>query len=358
MIGPLADSERDMVGPWSFQYDLPETVTVFEGIRDHLGGSATVETAPGVQIKRNVPSMFDSLSIPGSVRPEPRWDAARGESEFQRAVELANGSDLVVLTLGEAQDMSGEGASRSELSLPGDQLRLFEAVMAAGKPVVVVTMSGRPLELTGLVENAPAILHAWYGGTRGGTAIARALFGDVNPGGKLPVTWPRSVGQVPIYYAHNTTHGPENQDKRYWDIPSTPQYEFGYGLSYTTFDVGAPTLEHTTMAPGGKITVSTVVANTGERAGDEVVQLYIHQQAGRASRPVRELKGFERVTLQPGERRKVSFTLDESSIRYWNAATRSWVVDPGTFDLWVGSSSAARQHATFTVGGEPRDAKD
>lgn len=356
VIGPLADSERDMVGSWSFQYDLPETVTVFEGIRDRLGRHGTVDTVPGVQIKRNVPSMFDTLSIPGSVKPEPRWDEARSAAEFQRAVELAGRSDLIVLALGEAQDMTGEGASRSDLTLPGDQMKLFEAMMATGKPVVVVTLSGRPLELAGIADEARAILHAWYGGTRGGAAIARALFGDVNPGGKLPITWPRSVGQVPIYYAHNTTHGPEKQGERYWDIPSTPQYEFGYGLSYTTFDIGAPQLDRATLAPGGQITVSAAVSNTGDRVGDEVVQLYIHQRAGRASRPVRELKGFERVTLQPGERRTVSFTLDEASVRYWNAATKSWVIDPGTFDLWVGSSSAARQHTTFQVGGEPREA--
>jgi len=354
VIGALADSRRDMLGPWSFQYDLPETVTVFEGIRDRLGAAASVETAPGVQLKRTVPSIFEALSIPGTAKPEPRWDAGRSKAEFDRAVALATKSDLIVLTLGEAEDMSGEGASRSDLKLPGDQLRLFEAVMATGKPVVVVTMSGRPLELGPVLDRAPAILHIWYGGTRGGTAVARTLFGDVNPGGKLPVTWPRSVGQVPIYYAHNTTHGPKDQDKRYWDIPSTPQFVFGYGLSYTSFTVGAPKLDTARLAPGGRITVSTTVVNTGRRAGDEVVQLYIHQRAGRASRPVRELKGFQRVTLQPGERRTLRFELDEASVQYWSSAAKGWVIDPGTFDLWVGNSSEAANHATFTVDGEQR----
>lgn len=357
VIGAMADSKRDMLGPWAFQYDLPETVTVFEGVRDRLGSSATVETAPGVQLKRNVPSMFESITIPGVAKPEPRWDATRAQSEFDRALVLAKKSDLVILTLGEAEDMSGEGASRADLTLPGDQLKLFDAITALGKKVVVVTMSGRPLELDQVGERAPAILHAWYGGTRGGTAIARALFGDVNPGGKLPVTWPRSVGQVPIYYAHNTTHGPKEQGKRYWDIPSTPQFEFGYGLSYTSFAIGEPAVGGGPLAPGGRITVSTEVSNTGARAGDEVVQLYIHQRAGRASRPVRELKAFRRVTLQPGERRTVSFDLDESSVRYWNGAVKDWVIDPGTFDVWVGSSSNATPHATFVVGGAPRLAK-
>ncbi len=354
VIGAMANSKRDMLGPWAFQYDLPETVTVFEGVRDRLGSAATVETAPGVQLKRDVPSMFEAITIPGAAKPEPRWDAARAASEFDRAVALAKRSDLIILTLGEAEDMSGEGASRSDLKLPGDQLRLFEAMLATGKPVRVVTMSGRPLELGAVIERAPAILHAWYGGTRGGTAIARTLFGDVNPGGKLPVTWPRSVGQVPIYYAHNTTHAPKDQGKRYWDIPSTPQFPFGYGLSYTTFEIGAPVLDTATMGAGGRVVVSVPVANRGTRAGDEVVQLYVHQRSGRASRPVRELKGFERISLRAGEQRTVRFELDERSLQYWSSAAKGWVIDPGTFDLYVGASSSAEAYATFSVAGLPR----
>lgn len=356
VIGAHANSKRDTLGSWAFQYDLAETVTVFEGVRDRLGASATVETAPGVQLKRAVPSMFESITIPGQAKPEPKWDPARAAREFTRATELAARADLIVLTLGENEDMSGEGASRSDLRLPGEQLKLLAAVVATGKPFVVVTMSGRPLELGEVVASAPAILHAWYGGTRGGTAVARALFGDVNPGGKLPVTWPRSVGQVPIYYAHNTTHGPKDQAKRYWDIPSSPQFEFGYGLSYTRFEIGAPVVTGS-VTPTGKATVTTSVANAGSRAGDEVVQLYIHQRAGRASRPVRELKGFQRITLQPGERRTVSFTLGENSVKYWNAAEKGWVVDPGTFDVWVGNSSNASAHATFEVAGASRSVK-
>lgn len=357
VIGATSNSKRDMLGPWAFQYDLPETVTVFEGIRDRLGSAVSVETAPGVQLKRAVPSMFDSIVIPGTAKPEPRWDAARTASEFDRAVALAKRSDLVVLTLGEAEDMSGENASRSDLKLPGDQIKLFSALKALGKPVIVVTMSGRPLELGEVLDQSPAILHAWYGGSRGGVAIARALFGDVNPGGKLPITWPRSVGQVPIYYAHNTTHAPKDQSKRYWDIPSTPQFEFGYGLSYTNFTISPPNLDKTALVPGGKVTVSATITNAGRRTGDEVVQLYIHQQAGRASRPVRELKGFRRVTLQPGERRTVTFDLDETSVRYWNAAVKDWVVDPGKFDVWLGNSSNTTNHGTFDVSGAPRTVK-
>jgi beta-glucosidase len=355
VIGAHANSKRDTLGSWAFQYDLPETVTLFEGVRDRVGRDVTVETAPGVQLKRAVPSMFESITIPGQAKPEPKWEPQRAAREFDRAVDLAKKSDLIILTLGENEDMSGEGASRSDLKLPGDQLKLLNAVAESGKPFVVVTMSGRPLEIGEVLAKAPAVLHSWYGGTRGGAATARALFGDVNPGGKLPVTWPRSAGQVPIYYSHNTTHQPANQGKRYWDIPSTPEFPFGYGLSYTTFDIAAPVVSGTVTSQG-KVTVTTTVTNTGQRAGDEVVQLYLHQRSGRASRPVRELKGFQRITLQPGERRTVSFTVEERSIQYWNAAVKGWVVDPGTFDVWVGNSSAATQHAELVVAGAPRSA--
>jgi beta-glucosidase len=269
---------------------------------------------------------------------------------------MARDADVVIMALGESQEMSGEKASRSDLTLPGDQRRLLEAVLQTGKPVVLVLQNGRPLDLTGVADRVPAILEAWYPGTRGGAAVAAALFGDTNPGGKLPVTWPRSVGQVPIYYAHNTTQAPNDQDERYWDEPSTPLYEFGYGLSYTSFEISEPTVTGE-VGPSSKATVSVTVRNTGERAGDEVVQLYIHQRSGRASRPVRELKGFERISLRPGEMRTVSFSLDEAAVRYWNAGTRGWVIDPGVFDVWVGSSSAAQGHAEFTVAGQPRAAE-
>lgn len=348
VIGPLADSAEDMIGSWAFQYDPAETVTLFNGVQTRLGRAATVATAPGVQLLRRFASPFDAFRKP----PTP-WTGDQTTTEFQRAVALAQQSDLVILALGEAHSMSGERASRSDLTLPGDQRRLMDAVLATGKPVVLVLQNGRPLDLTGIEERVPAILEAWYPGTRGGTAIARTLFGDVNPGGKLPVTWPRNVGQTPIWYAHNATQAPKDQDERYWDEPSTPRYPFGYGLSYTRFSIAAPQIEGE-ISPAGKAVVTTQVSNTGARAGDEVVQLYIHQRTGRASRPVRELRGFQRVTLQPGESRVVRFELDESAVRYWNAGTRSWVVDPGVFDVWVGSSSEGGEAGVVTIAGPPR----
>ena len=349
VIGPLADAAGDTTLSLAFPQDAAKAVTVFKGIRERLDGLATVETAPGVQIARRYPSPITMML--GMAKP---WSAEQVAAELQKAVDTARQADVVVMVLGEKLDMSSEQASRSDLALPGDQRKLLDAVLATGKPVVLVLINGRPLDLTGVHDKVPAILEAWVPGSRGGAAVARALFGDVNPGGKTPVTWPRSVGQIPTYYAHNLSHSPEGQGTRYWDAPATPLYPFGFGLSYTSFTIAPPVLDNAVLAPGGHVTVSTTVTNTGQRAGDEVVQLYVHQRAGRASRPVRLLQGFQRVSLAPGEQRQVAFMLDEANVRYWNSVERAWVIDPGMFDLWIGNSSRADGHATFTVGGKPR----
>ena len=352
VIGPMADSPNDTTISLAFPQDVARTVTVFKGIRDRLGGAATVETTPGVQISRIIPSPLAMLA-----GPTQKWSPDQAAAELQKAVDMARRADVVVMTLGEKFEMASEQGSRSDLTLPGDQRKLLDAVLAIGKPVVVVLINGRPLDLTGVYDKVPAILEAWYPGSRGGAAVARTLFGDVNPGGKTPVSWPRTVGQIPTYYAHNLTHNPDTANKRYWDTLITgPLFPFGFGLSYTRFTIAPPQLDRATLAPGGRITVSTTVTNSGDRAGDEVVQLYVHQRAGRASRPVRLLEGFQRVSLKPGESRQVTFPLDESSVRYWNSVTRGWVIDPGTFDLWLGNSSQADGHTTFEVGGPPRSA--
>ncbi|WP_238995509.1 glycoside hydrolase family 3 N-terminal domain-containing protein [Sphingomonas solaris] len=351
VIGAMADSPGDTTLSLAFPQDAVKAVTVFKGISERLSGIATVETTPGVQLSRLVPSPLAMLL--GPVTP---WTPAQAADELKKAVGLAARSDVVILTLGEKIEMSSEQASRSDLALPGDQRKLLDAVLATGKPVIVVLMNGRPLDLTGVYDKVPAILEAWYPGSRGGTAVARALFGDVNPGGKTPVTWPRSVGQVPTYYARNLSHDPDGAGRRYWDAPSTPLIPFGFGLSYTSFTIAPPTVDKAELAPGGKVVVSTMVTNTGARAGDEVVQLYIHQRAGRQSRPIRLLQGFRRVTLAPGESQQVSFTLDEANVRYWNSIERGWVIDPGTFDAWIGNSSLADAHTSFIVSGAPRAA--
>lgn len=344
VIGPMADSPVDTVGPWSFADKPDETVTIFKGLKAKLEGAAQVETAPGVQLRRGTTSMFAAM------RPMPRrWDAAMAEAEYARALELARGSDLIILTIGEDYYMSGEQASRISLSLPGEQQKLIDAVTALGKPVVMVLVNGRPLDIRDAAERVPAILEAWHPGSEGGAAVASVLYGDVNPGGKLPITWPREAGQIPLYYAHNRTKDPATTSTRYWDGDSMPLYPFGYGLSYTDFQFSDIAVDRPVIRPDGRITVSVVVANTGARAGDETAQLYIHQRAGRATRPVRELKGFQRVTLAPGERRPLTFTLGEAELKYWSSAERQWVVDPGVFDLWIGGDSRAELHTTFEV---------
>jgi beta-glucosidase len=348
VIGPLADSKRDIRGSWSLVDDVQSAVTPLEGIRAKVGPGVKVEYVQGVDIARAFPSPF---AIIGGPRPKP-WDEDQARAELEKAVALARASDVAVVVLGEHEEMSGEAASQSTLELPGRQRELLNAVLATGKPVVLVLVNGRPLDITWAANRVPAILEAWHPGSEGGNAIANLLFGDAVPGGKLPVTWPRSSGQIPIFYAHNLTQAPETAPgftSRYWDVATAPLYPFGYGLSYTTFAYSNLRADRADAKVGESVDVSVDVENTGTRAGDEVVQLYIHQRAGSASRPVRELKGFERIALAPGEKRTVRFTLGRDELRYWSAAKRGWVQEPATFDVWAGGDSAAALATTFRV---------
>jgi len=346
VIGPLADSKRDTLGPWVFDYDLDETVTVLDGVRAKVGDAVRVDFARGVPVVQRVfPSLFDMF---GRNRPEDP-EGFDEVAEFQRAVRLARGADIAVVGVGEWQNMIGEMASRSSLELPGRQLELLQAVVETGTPVVLLVMNGRPLDLRWPAEHVPAILDIWYPGTRGGAAVANLLFGDVSPGGKLPFSWPRTVGQVPMVYAHTRSHEPENQARRYWDEASTPLFPFGYGLSYGRFEYSNLTVDQPAITTSGTVTVSVEVTNTADREADEVVQLYIHQRHGSASRPVRELKGFRRVTLGPGASRVLQFPVGPDERRYWNAAVRDWVTDPTTIDVWVGGDSTTQLSTSFDV---------
>ncbi len=348
VLGHLATSKRDILGPWSFEFDLEETVSILEAVQARLGPGTEVTHAPGVRpTERLFSSIFDSF--PGNVPVvEEGFD---DDAELARAVELAKGSDVAVVVLGEWQNLVGEQASRSSIDLPGRQLELLQAVVATGTPVVLLVMNGRPLDLRWAAEHVPAILDVWYPGTQGGTAVADLLFGDVAPGGKLPFSWPRSVGQVPVVYSHTTSHEPERQAERYWDEPSTPLYPFGFGLSYTSFAYSELVLDRSEVPAGESLVVSVKVTNTGERPGDEVVQLYVHQRHGSASRPVRELKGFRRLHLAAGEPRTVRFTLGPAELRYWSSAARDYVLDASTFDVWVGSDSTASLGTSFSTTG-------
>jgi beta-glucosidase len=347
VIGPLADSRRDTIGPWVFDYDLAKTVTVLQGIHERAGQGVEVSYAPGIRpAQRTFPSMFDMWGDNAPVDPTDFDDAA----ELERAVTLARDADVAVLVLGEWQNMIGEAASRSSLELPGGQLALLQAVAATGTPIVLLVMNGRPLDLRWAAENVPAILDIWYPGTQGGAAVADLLFGDVAPGGKLPFSWPRTVGQVPMIYSHTISHEPDNQGRRYWDEQSTPLFPFGHGLSYGRFEYTDLALDRSSIQAGETVTVSVTVTNVGQRGGDEVAQLYIHQRYGSASRPVRELKGFQRLTFAAGESQTLRFPLGPDELRYWNAATRDWVIDTTTIDVFVGGDSTAAQTVSFTIG--------
>jgi beta-glucosidase len=344
VIGPLADSARDTLGPWVFDQDPTETVTILKGLKDKVGDTVRVEYAPGVSmIARLNPSFFDAL---------PGFDvAARVEVdddvEMARAVELARSSDCTLLVLGEAQNMIGEAASRSSLDLPGRQQELLEAIIATGKPVVLLLMAARPLDLKGALPDA--ILNIWYPGTQGGAALANTVFGDAVPGGKLPFNWVRSIGQVPLPYARMKSHQPRGRESRYWNEDGAPLYPFGFGLSYASFAYANLRIEKPVVAKGEAVRVQVDVTNTGACIADEVAQLYIHQHYGSAARPVRELKGFKRVTLAPGETQTIEFVLGAQDLTYWSSASRSRVQDETIFDVMVGGDSNAELRSTFEV---------
>jgi beta-glucosidase len=349
LIGPLARDRRAMLGPWIFAADVEATVTVLEGMRRVAGEGVRVEYAPGVPMPaRRIPSPFATLE-PTSGGQAAQVKPFDEVAELTRAVELARAADIAVLVLGEAGDMSGEAASRSTLDLPGRQLELLEAVATTGTPVVLVLLSGRPLDLRRAIEQSAAILAAWHPGSEGGLAVAQLLFGDVAPVGKLPFTWPRSVGQVPLIYSHLTSHQPQTSAMRYWEEESMPLYPFGFGLTYGAVEYANLRLDVTAIGLHDPLEASVEVCNPSSRPVEEVAQLYLHQRYGHAARPVRELKGFQRVTLAPGETRTLRFAIPAEARRYWSAAQGSYVFDASDFDVWVGGASAAALHAEFTV---------
>ncbi|HEY4356506.1 MAG TPA: beta-glucosidase BglX [Acidobacteriaceae bacterium] len=348
VVGPLADSKVDITGSWSLGSHPADAVSVLEGIRaKYASAPDALKFAKGVEIARTGASIFDPQfpEPPATLKTPDEKQAA-----FATALDAIKASDVAVLVMGEAQNMNGERASRSSLDLPGDQEKLLEAAVATGKPVVLVLLNGRPLAIEWASKNVPAILEAWYPGTEGGNAVADVLFGDANPGGKLPVTFPRSVGQEPLYYNRYLTQIPRDTDKMYWDGPSSPLYPFGFGLSYSTFTISNLKLAAPSVGAGKSVEVSVDVKNASDVPGDEVVELYTHQRAGSASRPARELKGFRRVALKAGETKTVTLTLDTNDLSFWSGATRKWGIEPGTFDVWVGDSSTERtNHATLEV---------
>ncbi len=349
VIGPLADSKVDTEGSWLVFGHTPSAVTVLEGIRSRVGPGVRVEYAPGPAIRRTIPSFFEAL-MPGPRPPVQTREEA--DAAMAQALEVARRCELTVMVMGELANMSGEAASRASLDLPGRQQELLEAVVALGKPVVLVLINGRPLSVNWAAEHVPAILEAWQPGTEGGNAVADVLFGNANPGGKLPVTFPRSGAHSPLYYARNLTHQPESSQlyrSRYWDIPTTPLFPFGFGLSYSSFSYTNLRLSRAEIGVGESVEVSVDLENTGGREGDEVVQLYIHRRYGSDSRPMRELKGFRRLTLAAGEKRTVTLVLGPDELGYWSTNRRSWIQEPAEFDVWVGGDSTASLHTRLKV---------
>src|SRR5213594_2164445 len=328
VIGPLGDDKIAALGSWPGRGDPRDAVTPLEGIKQRAGaGSVSVVYEKGCGIT----------------------DTAT--AGFAGAVAAAKQADVAVLVLGEAGDMSGEAASRANSDLPGVQQQLLEAVNATGTPVVLVLMNGRPLTIPWAAEHVPAILESWFLGIETGPALAAVLFGDVSPSGKLPATFPRSVGQIPLYYNHKNTGRPTGPDKytsKYTDLPVTPLFPFGHGLSYTTFGYSDLRLSAPRIAPAGTLRVSVTVTNTGAREGAEVVQLYVHDEVASVTRPVRTLAGFRRVSLKPGEARTVDFQLTSKELGLYNQNMK-FVVEPGKFRAFVGGSSVGGLETGFEV---------
>lgn len=330
VIGPMADDSRSAIGNWAAAGRPEDAVTILAGLRRAVSSGTRVLVAKGVEVQ---------------------GDDTSGIAE---AVSAARQADAVILVLGEREDMSAEAANRATVDLPGRQLDLAKAVVRTGKPVVAVLANGRPLAIPWLADSVPAILETWFLGVEMGTAVADVLFGDANPSGKLPVSFPRVTGQLPLYYNHKSTGRPPSEQERftskYLDVPWTPLFPFGHGLSYTTFAYRNLRLSTARAALGDSITVSVDVANTGSRAGDEVVQLYLEDEVGSVTRPVRELRGFRRITLAPAQTTTVTFTVGPAELAFYGPDMER-IVEPGFFTVHVGTSSAETQPARFELTG-------
>ena len=347
LIGPFAEDAEELVGPWFSRAHASDIVSLADGLRAKLSTDVQLTVARGCAViepgSRKLRSHLDNFA--------KITEIPTGTNEIADAVVLAKDADVVILALGEPRNWSGEAGSRSTLGLSGRQQELFDAIAAAGRPVVVVLFNGRPLALPEVQEKAAAILEAWFPGVQGGNGVADILFGDVDPAGRLTTTIPRNVGQVPIYYNHSNTGRPgvSGDTGNYIDGPTAPLYPFGFGLAYTTFEYGKVQLDAPKLAIGGTLAAQVQIKNTGGRAGTEVAQLYLRDPACSAGpRPVRELKGFQKIQLQPGETRKVSFTLASRDLGCYDTKG-NWVVEPGKYQLWISKDSASGEPVDFEL---------
>ncbi len=328
LIGPFADNPNDPAGPWSGGYTPENIVTVLQGLKNAVNNKTLIDVVKGCNVN-------DS-----------------DYSGFNDAIEAAENADVVIVTAGESRGMSGEAESKTNLNLPGIQEELISKIQASGKPVIIILMNGRPLTINRISQSIPAILECWYLGSQAGNAIAQVIFGDYNPSGKLPVTFPRSTGQIPLYYYQKSTGRPfDDEDKytsKYTDSPNTPLYPFGYGLSYTTFSYDNLTVSKNSIKKDEPVKVTVNVKNTGHYAGEEVVQLYIRDDYASVTRPVKELKGFKRLNIMPGETKKAEFEITPGMLSFLDLNMEP-VVEPGTFTVYAGGNSSELISASFEV---------
>ncbi len=348
LVGPLASTRANMPGTWSVAAASDRYSTLLEAMRRAVGDQAEVMYAKGCNVCYDAELEKNSTMFGREMRDNRPADVMRDE-----AVRIARECDVIVAAMGEPSEMSGESSSRSDLSILDAQRDLLTALKATGKPIVLLNFSGRATVMDWEVENIPTILNVWFGGSEAADAICDVVFGDVAPSGKLTVTMPRNVGQIPIYYNHLNTGRPNPKwftkyTSNYLDVPNDPLFPFGYGLSYTTFDYSALTLSSNSMAAGGNITATVTVTNTGNCEGVEVVQLYIRDMVGSIARPVQELKGFERISLKPGQSRTVTFTINADLLKFYNKDLE-YVCEPGEFEVMVGTNSRDVQRTTFTL---------
>lgn len=350
LIGPLADNKSNMTGTWSVAADFSKPISLYTGLKEAVGDKINILLAKGSNLEEDSlleerETMFGK-SLGRDHRP--------AEVILQEALNIANQSDVIVAALGESAEMSGESSSRSMIGIPSIQEELLRALLKTGKPVVLVLFTGRPLTIKWEQDNVPAILNVWFGGSEAGHAIADVLFGEVNPSGKLTATWPQNTGQIPLYYAHKNTGRPlEGQwfqkfRSNYLDVSNDPVYPFGYGLSYTTFNYSDITLSTSSIKQGESLTANITVTNTGSYEGKEVVQLYIRDMVASVTRPVRELKGFQKIDLKPGESKVVTFAISPEDLKFYNYDLK-YVAEPGEFRVYIGGNSDAVKEASFTL---------
>ena len=351
VIGPLANTRSNMPGTWSVAAVLDKSPSLVEGLTEWVGNQGKILYAKGSNLIGDAAYEERATMFGRSLNRDNRTD----QQLLDEALKIASQADVIVAALGESSEMSGESSSRTNLNLPDVQHTLLEALLKTGKPVVLVLFTGRPLVLNWEQEHVPAILNVWFGGSEAGPAIGDVLFGAVNPGGKLTMTFPKSVGQIPLYYAHKNTGRPLKEGKwfekfrsNYLDVDNDALYPFGYGLSYTTFRFSDITLNRSSIGMDNELVASVTVTNTGDRAGSEVVQLSIRDLVGSVTRPVKELKGFEKIYLQPNESRTVRFTIAPEMLKFYNADLK-FVAEPGDFDVMIGPDSRNVKTARFTL---------